>query len=392
MSRDVLRQHAADLAWSLWTELGVAGVVRNHSATQIDLEPLLAVTPALGADDPRLLEQVLSWCASNADRVNSTRLSALVLALPPSVRAGFERFAATVNAVAGTKWPAAGEPWTPLPRLRSIPLPLERPALVRLRARALCGVSTRADVLCDLASRPAAWCSAAALAEHGHSKRNTARVLAEFEAARLVVRQATGNVLRYRPSHPDAIATLLGGTPATCPDWIIVFQLILLLLDLSSSEGAPGPVRRVAANTTRDAVAEMADQLWLDTPPATRGAPEAWEAMESWGTSQVSALAGGTSPALGVAAVRGAELPGGSEAWVWLSDAAPGWERVAAVLRRPGDAAAGVVCAAATPTDDGWTAHQLIFSPPVTAPKLRAKVEHLVAPLKVGWRLVGPGR
>lgn len=388
MSSAALRRHGADLAWSLWTELGVAGVVRNHSATAVDLEPLLAITPVLAADDPRLLEQVLSWCDSHADRVNATRLSSLVQALPRVARSRFEEFASTVNAVAGTKWPAAGEPWTPLPRLRSVPLPLEREALVRLRARALCGVGTRADVLCDLVSRPRAWCTASALAEHGHSKRNTARVLAEFESARIVIRQASGNVLRYRPSQPAALAIVLGGVPAAHPDWIQIFRLTLLLLDLSSLDVVPAPVRRVEANTRREAIAPIAERLWLDTPPSTRGEPEAWQALVDWGVAQVSELAAGTSPALGVAAVRGAELPGGTEAWVWLADAAPGQDHVAALLRRPGDAASGVTCATVTPIEDGWTAYQLIFSPSLSAPALRAKVEHLVAPLKVAWRLV----
>ena len=53
MSSQSIRQHAADLAWSLWTELGVSGVVRRHSGIVIDLEPLLAATPALASDDPR---------------------------------------------------------------------------------------------------------------------------------------------------------------------------------------------------------------------------------------------------------------------------------------------------------------------------------------------------
>lgn len=44
-----LRRHTEDLAWSLWTELGVSGVVRNHAFVALDLEPILAVTPSFGA-------------------------------------------------------------------------------------------------------------------------------------------------------------------------------------------------------------------------------------------------------------------------------------------------------------------------------------------------------
>lgn len=314
MSSGALRSHAADLAWSLWTELGVSGTIRNHASTEIDPEPLLAATPALAADDPRLLEQVLCWCAAHGDHVNASRLSSLVQGLPPFARARFEEFGATVNAAAGTKWPAAGEPWRPLPRLRDVALPLERGALVRLRARALCGVGTRADILCDLLARPREWTTAARLAEGGHSKRNVARVLSDFEAARLVARQAYGNALGFRLAQPAAIEAVLGEMPTAHPEWVPLFHFTLLLLELTGIEGLPGPVRRVETATRREALAPLAERLWIDSPPPTRGSPDAWQALLAWATAKLEELANGTSPALGGLPVRAAQLPGGAEA------------------------------------------------------------------------------
>ncbi|MES2643417.1 MAG: hypothetical protein V4850_28295 [Myxococcota bacterium] len=313
MYSEAIRRAAGDLAWSLWSELGVPGVARKHSSTSIDLEPLLVFTPTLAHEDPRLLEQVLSWCVDHADRVNAGRLATLVKKLPPQARVNFEAFATTVNHLAGTRWPAAGQIWDPLPRLRPVPLPIERPALVRLRARALCGVGSRADVLCDLLARPGAWSTAAMLAEAGHSKRNVARTLSELEAAGIVVRLPSGNALRFRLTNPAALATVLGGVPPASPQWLPVFELVTMLLDLAAMEGTSSAVRRVQANTLHDAVAPLAQLLGLAAPPQTRGEPQAWELLARWGAGQVDALASGTSAALGAEGARPAVLPMGGE-------------------------------------------------------------------------------
>ena len=314
MSSESLRRDAADLAWSLWTELGVPGVVRKHSGAVIDLEPLLAATPALAANDPRLLEQVLSWCACHGVRVNTGRLAGLVGRLPPSASAAFQNFGATANAVAGTRWSAVGSPWHPLPRLRDVPLPLDRPALLRLRARALCGVGTRADVVCDLLARPGVWLTASELAEAGHSKRNVARVLAELDGAGIIARQVTGNGLRFRLAQPSALVGVLGGFPAQSPDWTRIFDLAISGLAVAGLETMPAAARRVEANTLREALHPLAERLSLGGLPKTRGEPKAWELVVEWATAQMSAIAIGDSAALGVHSgvpVAGSTAPGG---------------------------------------------------------------------------------
>ncbi len=56
-----IQRHAADLAWSLWTELGVPGVIRRHASLVVDPEPLLVATPELARTDQRLQDEVLRW-------------------------------------------------------------------------------------------------------------------------------------------------------------------------------------------------------------------------------------------------------------------------------------------------------------------------------------------
>lgn len=298
MSSESIRQSAADLVWSLWTELGVPGVVRNHATTVVDVEPLLIVTPGLAGDDSRLLEQVLGWCVINGDRVNTSRLTKLLSSLPRAASTAFEGFAATVNSVAGTKWPATGTPWSPLPRLRDVPIQFGRPSLLRLRTRALCGVGTRADVLCELAARHQHWTSAAEIAEGGHSKRNVARVLADFTSSDMAIQTEAGNTLRFRLANPPALAGVLGEWAPATPDWMRIFGLALRLVEFAVMPEVPIRVGRVRANTARDELAPLAAALRLDTPPTTSGNPNAVGDFTEWATDQIGRLANGTSPAL----------------------------------------------------------------------------------------------
>jgi len=48
-----------ELAWSLWTEFGVPGGVRNHRGVALDIEQLIVISPLLFEHDPRLRDQCL---------------------------------------------------------------------------------------------------------------------------------------------------------------------------------------------------------------------------------------------------------------------------------------------------------------------------------------------
>ena len=165
----------------------------------------------------------------------------------------------------------------------------------------MCGVGTRADTPCDLLAHQRTWSTAALLAEGGHSKRNVARILSDLEAARIVVCQVTGNVHRFRLAHPEAVEAVLGGVPAAWPRWTGLLSFTLRLLDLASIETLPGAVRRVEANSQRALLASAADRLWLAPPPATQGAPDAWQVLLSWADETLACIACGTSPVFSAA-------------------------------------------------------------------------------------------
>ena len=139
---------------------------------------------------------------------------------PPAVVEHFGGLAAAV-ARHGVRWPAvASSPaWPDASKLKG-PLPLERPALLRFRLRALCGVGARADVLAELLGSGAVWRSAAAeLARQGYTKRNVALLLAELEAAGVLHARRDGAAVLYRLAEPKPLLELMGAEGVSAPAW-----------------------------------------------------------------------------------------------------------------------------------------------------------------------------
>jgi DNA-binding transcriptional ArsR family regulator len=297
MSSDAIRDSAFGLAWSLWTELGVPGVSRNHAHTVLDPEPLIMATPVLAAGDPRLMEQAFGWCSTHSSRISASRLKGLLSGAQEQVASQFSAFSRAMQ-VRGVKWPIIGQAdsMSAPARLPSPPLPTERPSLLRFRLRALCGVGARADVLSELLASSGAWRSAAELARLGYTKRNVTRVLSELVSAGIVSNRKEGNSLRYRLERPAPLEELAGGGGLVAPAWQPQLGLVTDLLGLIAQEHGPASVRRVEANKARDLLAANCHSIGAQTPPRTRGNPDAWEDIIDWGTRLVSEMATGSSP------------------------------------------------------------------------------------------------
>jgi len=289
-----------ELAWSLWTELGVPGGVRNHRNVALDIEPLIVISPLLFEHDPRLRDQCLLWCAAHSSRVSLSRLRGLLRRSNALAREAFEPFSATLRLHAGLRWPLGdtGEAWPRMPDGQPPRLPLARPALLQLRLRALCGVGARADVLRALLAHEARWIRVSDLNEEGYSKRNVALILSELAAAGFADSHLDGNAQRFRLSRPGAVSTLAQADELTFPRWAVITELLLVAVQLSALASRSASVRRVKANTLRDRLKPIADQLALTPPPVTRGVAETWELTLKWTHLQLSELAAGRSPAL----------------------------------------------------------------------------------------------
>ena len=298
MSSQRVRAAAVELAWSVFTELGVPGVARHHAHTAIDPEPWLVVAPSLFALEPRLRDQVYGWCATHGSMVSVSRLKGLLKSLAPATQAAFGDFSTTLEENTALRWPNLGRttPWTSTPTSGGPRLPLERASLLRLRLRALCGVGVRTDVLCELLSVDQRWTRASELTDLGYSKRAVALVLADLTQARFAEMRRVGNVNCYRLREPAAYGDIAGPLPSSYPRWRAILLLLLTALRLAELEEKPDTVRRVEAVKRREQLATFAVEAEWPAPPEVRGAPQAWELVVTWSADVFEQFATGGAP------------------------------------------------------------------------------------------------
>lgn len=274
-SRNDLRYAMLGLLWGQWTELGVAGA-HGSPGTIIDPEALLLATVSFARYDPRLFDEVLDWLVSFGTVLDVTRLRRLARPL----NADNGRLAMAVvdlmrQRASASKWTPISERWraqearaayaptslfltaddSPLPvfgesdsffaaqgfirpplelRGMSSPPSLEKPALLRLRARALTGLGVRAESLLYLWTHTAAH--GRLIAERtGYSQRQVADYLSNLSAARFAERYDVGKTVQYR------LGPALGGIvgrPVRYVDWPRAFDVIRELLAMATSASA----------------------------------------------------------------------------------------------------------------------------------------------------------
>lgn len=279
-----------DLLWSAWTELGLPGVARRHRRVASDPEPLLVYTIHLSRRDPRLVGLVYDWCACHAGRLSSTRLTKIARIAPESVRRAFARFNAALRRE-GVNWTPAAEDAMRIERTRAtVALPMERPALVRFRVRALAGVSTRAEILSRLLAMNPSEADSGRLTSEGVSRRSVERTLLELSAAGLVLTIGKDRGRRYRLRDGALFSRLLGATKLSWLEWKRVLDLAYVL-DEFSSEGVASPrLRRINAVSAGEVVKSLAASLPVVSPPELAGREDAVEALVAWGTTQLADL------------------------------------------------------------------------------------------------------
>lgn len=303
MSSSLLADASLELAWRLWTELGVPGVQDMVGAAVVDPEPLVVWSPSVIGEDPRLRDLVFGWCLQHGDRLSASRLRGVLKTMSPGVVLSFGRFVAALSAHSNLRWPGAveaDESWpVPLER-RQLQLQSSRGSLLRFRLRALSGVGTRADVLCELLGADGDWLSASDLVEQGYTKRNIGRVLSELDSAGLVRSRSHGNALRYQLADAGSLGRLVAApAQAGYPRWSMIFRLLGLLLETATKlETQPPVVQRVEGHKAREQADALAAQLGIGSPPVTAGNPEAFADFMRWAVAESKALAEGSSAAL----------------------------------------------------------------------------------------------
>lgn len=220
-----------DLAWSLWTELGVAGVKQNHQGTHIWLEELVIFTSALAEIDPRLRNESLDWCSQFHKYISISRLKSLMNDFEPLAKEPFSKYALTLNSISKANWPVFTETWPAkinLSHKSVLRTPLSA-SLLNIRARSMFGTGARADVVTFFLLHPHIAFSIAQIAEIGYSKRNLAEILDEMHMGHLLDRTMQGNQQRYCLCKKSPLLQLFKPLPAKAPSWHLIFKVVLSL-------------------------------------------------------------------------------------------------------------------------------------------------------------------
>jgi hypothetical protein len=221
-----------NLAWSLWTELGVRGIKCNHSKCLITPEELIILTTALADIDPRLRDESLDWCSKYHHLISISRLKSIAKNFGSSLNEPFSTYCATLNLSAGTSWPLLQDA-SPLKITLSHKsrLLLESPASLNIRARSLFGIGARADLITFFLTHIKSNFAASDVVEIGYSKRNLAQILEEFCLGKLFEKFLVRNQQRYRLIKSNSLIKILSPIPDYAPSWRIIFELLLSLRD-----------------------------------------------------------------------------------------------------------------------------------------------------------------
>ena len=301
---NTLEESALTLAWSMWAELGVPGVIRNHAGCSIDPEALLLLTAALAATDPRLRDESLDCLHNLIPYVWTSRLKVLLRTATPHVRECFEKYAATFNASSksSTRLPQEKKvaPWRFQRTHKSRELRFDSQGLMYLRTRALLGVGVKADAMVTLLCKPhSGWLASELSQSLGTAKRVVSNVLLDFEQAGAIQSVKEANRLRYQLAKERDMTALLGPLPARHPAWGKIVSFITTIANIGGQRTRTADVvLRVDASA---AIEELAAALFAEgivvTPPQSSQLPD----LLSWAEHHVAEIAQGGSSLLGSA-------------------------------------------------------------------------------------------
>ncbi|MDQ3434591.1 MAG: hypothetical protein M3481_07935 [Actinomycetota bacterium] len=287
---------ALELAWSLWGELGVRGVVRGrHDQWSIDPEPLIAFTAREGNRDPRLRDESIDWCIQHQRYVSRARLKSTLKRADPATRDAFGAYAATLAEHTGRSWPGATAPRPYEPTARSRLAHLTRPTLIRLRLRALFGVGARAEILHAFVGQPHAQLTAADLARlTGYTKRNITEELDRLELAGLLQVAAPSNQFLYRLHDRTALLDFVGPRPDVFPNWESIFRIVTALLDtVRATEAAPETTQAIELEKALAGLQLDLHEARIDAPSRERVRAGTPDVVNEWALELMRALATG---------------------------------------------------------------------------------------------------
>lgn len=210
---DRLDEALLDLAWSLWSALGVSSWAKPSGRFVIEVEPLLAFTAFVGRNDERLLREVTSWVDAQMSLLSIRQFKHVVTSQRWPFEGPVNDLGARLSSATGRSWPSTEDrPDGVLASDRPSTLDLQAPCSLQLRARSVFGVSSRAELVRVLA-----------LSEHPLT-------ISELAARIAYTRRQVG-----ADSELMVSAGFLKGSPSPGP-------MRVSLKDRSAVEGILGPV------------------------------------------------------------------------------------------------------------------------------------------------------
>ncbi len=275
-----------DLAWSLWTGLGVPGRIDNHADHAIDPESLIIFTAALCDADPRLRDEATDWCIRYGNLISGARLKNLLVAEDDRVRASYGELAATVAAHSSLRWPNRTTARDHTLRKRPGIQSFDRGSQVALRLRGLLGVSARAEIIRVLLAEPKTEFSAADLAaKTGYTKRNVAQVLDTLCLAAVLESFPVRNQIhfRIRRRRLEQFKEQLAPIPAKFVPWPSALHVLTTAFGrLANSEGDTELVRAVEAKAVVKRLEDGIRAAGIPEPDRNVKGPAFWKEFSDW--------------------------------------------------------------------------------------------------------------
>lgn len=291
-----LNDGLAELAWSLWTELGVAGTFRRHKHCLVPLEELIVLTAAIADYDPRLRDEALDWCSRYHHFVSVSRLKTLVKKMGIPIFKPFSIFASTLNTTTQSNWPIFSEviPLKFLPSKKSVLPSLNAPPLLQLRLRSFFGVGARADLFTYFLTETKSDFTASDAVDIGYGKRSLAEILDSLALSGFLTSTMIRNQRKYELTKTEQLKGLIGEPPEFSPPWRHILEILISLrYNLYQSEKSSNTTKVITIRNDLERMKNLLKSIHLSPPILESDSDQYWEIFSKWLLEYVKAIAQG---------------------------------------------------------------------------------------------------
>ena len=291
-----LNDGLAEIAWSLWTELGVAGTFRRHKQCLVSLEELIILTAVIADYDPRLRDEALDWCSHYHHFVSVSRLKTLVKKIGTSIFEPFSIFASTLNTITQSNWPIFSEvvPLKIIPSRKSALPSLNAPALLQLRLRSFFGVGARADLFTYFLTDIKSNFTASDAVDIGYGKRSLAEILDSLALSGFLTSTIIRNQRKYELAKAEQLKRLIGEPPEFSPPWHHILEILISLRsDLYLSEKNSDATKVIIIRNDLERMKNLLESTHLSPPILESDPDQYWKLFSKWLLDYVKAIVQG---------------------------------------------------------------------------------------------------